>query len=376
LTLLRNTTRTLLVAGFLALALAPGAAPKGDGALAGPPVVTFACSPAPTDCKGWYTTDVVIRWYWDATTIRTEGCAWDKIDTDTQGKVEWCYAENDYASTRVEVRIKVDKTPPTVTAAVPDRPPDANGWYNRPLSISFHGADATSGIAGCSVAGYAGPDNSAASVTGTCRDNAGHTSPPLAFGFKYDATPPTVRASSSALNRAVVVRWSVSSDTQQVVVHRAPTAATGTRQMGGPRVYRGAARSFLDRHLRNGVSYVYTVLAVGQAGLVGSTKVEATPTPLFSPPRSALVSRPPLLRWASVPGASYYNVQLRRNGKKILSLWPVRTSLQLRWRWRFHHRRYRLSPGRYEWVVWPGYGDPRAVQYGRLLGRSAFTLKG
>lgn len=361
------------MAGFLALAFAPGAAPRDT--LPGAPVVSFACSPAPEDCRGWYTGDVSITWTVMGAT-RTEGCNIDTIRTDTQGKLEWCYAENDYASTRVELRIKVDKTPPTVSGAVPDRPPDANGWYNHPLSVTFTGADATSGVAGCSVAGYAGPDNAAASVAGICRDNAGHTSAPLTFGFKYDSSPPTVRASSWALNRAVVVRWTVSPDTQLVSVHRAPVAAKGTRQVNGPRVYQGAAKLYLDRRLRNGISYIYTVFAVGQAGLVGAAKVEATPTPLFDPPRDAAVRQPPLLRWAPVPGATYYNVQLRRNGRKILSLWPLQTSLQLRWRWRFQQRRYRLLPGRYDWYVWPGYGDPGAVQYGRLLGRSTFTLQG
>ncbi|HET7855536.1 MAG TPA: hypothetical protein VFL41_03690 [Gaiellaceae bacterium] len=373
-TLFRHPARPLLVAALLALALAPGASPQTNAPLAAP-VITFACTPAPEDCTGWYTTNVTVRWTWDATAIITVGCNTNTITADTQGTVQSCYAENASGqSTRVEIRIKVDKTPPTVTGAVPDRPPDANGWYNHPLSVTFHGADATSGVAGCSVAGYAGPDNAAASVAGTCRDNAGHTSAPLTFGFKYDSSPPTVQASSFALNRAVVVRWTVSPDTQMVSVHRAPIAAKGTHQVNGPRVYRGAAKLYLDRRLHNGVSYIYTVFAVGQAGLVGSAKVEATPTPLFSPPRSALVRRPPLLRWAAVPRATYYNVQLRRNGRKILSAWPVRTNLQLRWTWRFQNLRFRLSPGRYEWYVWPGFGSPAEVQYGRLLGRSGFAL--
>ena len=369
--LVRNSTRPLLITALLALALAPGASPQTSAPAA--PVITFACTPAPVDCTGWYTTNVTITWSVVSAT-RTEGCNVDTIRTDTQGKVESCYAESDSGSIRVEVRIKVDKTPPTVTGAAPDRPADANGWYNHPLSVAFQGTDATSGIAGCTVAGYAGPDNAAASVTGVCRDNAGHTSAPQAFGFKYDATPPTVRASSAALNRVVVLRWTVSPDTQQVAVHRSPIPVNGRPPPRGPRVYRGAGKVFRDTHVRNGVSYVYTVFAVGQAGLVSEAKVEAEPTPLFSPPRSALVRRPPLLKWAAVPRATYYNVQLRRNGRKIFSAWPVATSLRLRWTWHFRNRRYRLSPGRYEWYVWPGFGSPAEVRYGRLLGRSGFTL--
>jgi hypothetical protein len=322
-TVLRKSTSPPLVAGFLALASAPGAAPKGDAQLVAP-AVTFGCTPAPADCTGWYTTPVTVRWTWDATATKTVGCNTDTITWDTQGEARSCYAENQCGqSTRVEIKIKVDRTPPTVTAAVPDRPPDANGWYHHPLSMTFQGVDATSGVAACSVPAYAGPDSGAASVAGTCRDNAGNTSPAQPYGFKYDATTPTIHASSSELNETVVLRWTASSNTKSVSIHRAPAFAN-----------------------------------------------------LFSPARNALLRRPPLLRLAPVRGATDYNVQLRRNGKKILSVWPVGTSLQLHWRWRFQHRRYRLSPGCYVWYVWPGLGDPAAVRFGQLLGHSGFTLEG
>ena len=242
--------------------------------------------------------------------------------------------------------------------------------------MTFQGVDATSGVAACSVPAYAGPDSGAASVAGTSRDNAGNTSPAQPYGFKYDATTPTIHASSSELNETVVLRWTASSNTKSVSIHRAPAFAKSTRAKLGRRVYEGGGKAFRDKRLRNGVSYRYTVFAVSRAGLVDSAKVEATPTPLFSPARNALLRRPPLLRWAPVRGATYYNVQLRRNGKKILSVWPVGTSLQLHWRWRFQHRRYRLSPGCYVWYVWPGLGDPAAVRFGQLLGHSGFTLEG
>src|SRR5205823_11109816 len=69
------------------------------------------------------------------------------------------------------VSFKYDATPPAVQD-VPSRPPDANGWYNRPLTISFSGADAVSGVAGCSSASpYGGPDPSAAALRGSRRDD-------------------------------------------------------------------------------------------------------------------------------------------------------------------------------------------------------------
>ena len=58
---------------------------------------------------------------------------------------------------------------PTVTRS---RAPDANDWYNHPLSVAFAGHDITSGVEACSQATYAGPDNPSASVSGTCRRTA------------------------------------------------------------------------------------------------------------------------------------------------------------------------------------------------------------
>ena len=42
------------------------------------------------------------------------------------------------------VRIKRDVTRADSHASAPDRAPDSNGWYNRPLTVTFIGTDATS----------------------------------------------------------------------------------------------------------------------------------------------------------------------------------------------------------------------------------------
>ncbi len=369
---LRTSGRFLLFSGLaaLALALAPGAAPRIRTAA---DLITYSCTPAPANCTGWYTTNVTIRWTVDPTAIETEGCRWDTVTTDTPGKLEPCAAKNvDGVWTRVELTIKVDKTAPAVTGGTPDRPPDANGWYNHPLSVAFQGADPTSGVAACTIASYQGPDSGAAAVDGACRDNAGNTSPPRQYVFKYDTTHPTLSTSAVSSNRVVLVRWRVSPDTRQVAIDRALANAAGRQAR---RVYHGAGTRFRDEKVRNGVTYVYIIRAIDHAGLVSSAKLRAVPTPLFAPRRGARVAQPPLLHWTSVRRATYYNVQLRRNGRKILSTWPRRPLLQLRWSWTFQGRRYRLSPGRYRWYVWPGFGDPAAVAYGSLLGQNEFIVR-
>ena len=85
--------------------------------------------------------------------------------------------------------------------------------------------------------------------------------------------------------------------------------------------------------------------------------------------------RRPLLRWTPVPGASYYNLQLFRRGK-ILTAWPSKPRYRLKLQWRYRGKRYRLGPGEYRWIVWPGFGPRSKADYGRRIGRRSFVVKG
>jgi hypothetical protein len=88
------------------------------------------------------------------------------------------------------------------------------------------------------------------------------------------------------------------------------------------------------------------------------------------PRADAVVTEPPLLNWRSVDRAVRYNVQLWRDGQKVLSRFPVRSRLQLDSRWSFGGTTYRFSPGVYRWFVWPWLGR----RYGRLRVNSSFTF--
>lgn len=73
-------------------------------------------------------------------------------------------------------------------------------------------------------------------------------------------------------------------------------------------------------------------------------------------------------------GARYYNLQLWRRGRKILSVWPARPRYQLKGRWKFGGGSWRLEPGRYRWFVWPGFGPRSKADYGRRLGPGRFRV--
>jgi hypothetical protein len=99
---------------------------------------------------------------------------------------------------------------------------------------------------------------------------------------------------------------------------------------------------------------------------------------LLSPAAHAAVRtrRPPLLRWMPVRGARYYNVQLFRGARKVLSAWPKRPRYQIKSHWTQLGTRQRLRRGRYRWYVWPGFGARPKARYGDLIGGRAFTVTG
>ena len=96
----------------------------------------------------------------------------------------------------------------------------------------------------------------------------------------------------------------------------------------------------------------------------------------IAPAPSALVdaTTPPLLRWTPVRGAQYYNVQLFRDGRKILSAWPTRARLQLKRAWRYGGTRERFEAGTYRWQVWPGRGARSKADYGPRIGIRKFVV--
>jgi hypothetical protein len=345
---------------------------------AAPPSITFKCTPAPDDCKGWYRSNVRIDWLVIPEDAKDVGCNDTTYTTDTAGTNEFCSASDpddpDAAAVTVALKIKVDKTPPVVTGGQPARGADVNGWYNHPVAVAFSGSDLTSGIASCTAPTFGGPDGAAASVFGTCIDNAGNVSDPFGYGLSYDATaPPLAGLKAAAGDRRVTVSWQTTGDTESVQVVRTP--GLGSEQASV--VFSGPGRKFQDDRVANGRRYVYEINVADAAGNVEDRTVAVIPHPhLVSPARLKVFrpGQPPVLEWTPVRRASYYNVQLFRNGRKILSAWPEKASYQVKKRWRYLGKRRRLVPGRYRWVVWPGYGARSESDYGKRLGPKSFRV--
>ena len=154
------------------------------------PSVTFKCSPAPQDCSGWYRSNASIDWTVIPSDAAVTGCQDKSFTTDTPGTNEFCSADDGSATVTVQLRVKVDKTPPTLLGGNPGRGADSNGWYNHPVSVAFSGTDQTSGIDAAHNAHLlrARPADPA-SLTGSCIDKADNVAT-LGYGLKYDSTAP------------------------------------------------------------------------------------------------------------------------------------------------------------------------------------------
>src|ERR671925_462213 len=228
-------------------------------------------------------------------------------------------------------------------------------------------------------------------------------SSPASFGgLREGGHAFVVRGRDAAGNLGAASRsWAIDVTAPRTTIESGPrartTAATATFRFSAsePATFecRLDARAFVSctspktyRAISSG-RHSFTVRAADRAGNVEPVPpiTRGTVTPvirnvaapaLSAPGGGPRVTSPPLLRWRPVRRATYYNVQLYRAGRKLLTAWPRRTSLQLRSSWRFAGREQRLTPGTYRWYVWPGYGPTSARKYGRMLGTSTFVVTG
>jgi hypothetical protein len=367
--------RALLLAVVgLALVVAPARAVDVT-----PPVISLSVFGTQGD-NGWFVSNVLVNWTVsdpESGITSQSGCGPTSISADTSGIKITCSATNgDGLPSTQGTNIRRDAAPPAVTANG-DRAADGGGYYNHSLTAAWSGNDGTSGIASCTSTPYSGPDGTGISLSGTCKDKAGNISAAVPFVFNYDATAPALTAITARANDAGArLAWQASG-AAKVMVMRSPA---GARAAQSGVVYDGTGDGFTDTGLKNGTRYTYLVQAADLAGNVASGSTTVTPTAdastkyLLSPGAGSSLSRPPLLRWRKIARASYYNVQLFRNGKKILSAWPTKPHYQLHSRWRYGGQRHRLVHGTYRWLLWAGYGHRSAHRYGKLLGRRTFVV--
>jgi hypothetical protein len=322
--------------------------------------ISHSCdTPISSDaCQHWYTgASVSLQWTWSPLGTLISGC--QNATFTAEALVERsCTVDWPDTSITQKIWIGIDRTPPQLVGLQPGRPPNSNGWFNRPVQLTFVGNDQTSGVASCSSTTYGGPDGAGVPIGGSCSDVAGNVGAG-SLPINYDGTPPE-RPSVEVLpgNKRVSLEWSAPPGMQAEVVR--------SRKGGKPViVFSGTDDRLTDTRLHNSRRYRYVVTLIDQAGNRSADAASAVPTSsaLLLPARGAHVHNAPMLVWKPVRRARYYNAQLLRSRHKVLTRWPRRSHLQLR----------KLVPGRYCWYVWPGFGKRSEHRYGDLLGKSCFT---
>jgi hypothetical protein len=339
-----------------------------------PPQVTGAATSRAPDAGGWFNRPVTVAFSGTDATSGIASCSAPTHSAGDGAAVAVTGTCTDVAGNTAagSTTLRYDATPPSVAAA-PDRAPDAKGWYRKPVTVSFSGADATSGVASCSEAQrYAGPDSASVAIAGTCRDAAGNVAPEQAVELRYDATAPALAAAKARIERgAARVTWKRPGDVTAIEIERRP----GVNGRAATIVYQGRGQAFVDRTVKPGAAYRYEIRAIDAAGNVGRLAVSTAPAgPLRLPAAGATVGKRVTLAWRPVAGARFYNVQLYRGSTKVLTAWPKAATLRLPQSWTFAGKRQRLAPGLYRWYVWPARGTRERPAYGRALGSSTFRV--
>jgi hypothetical protein len=206
-----------------------------------------------------------------------------------------------------------------------------------------------------------------------------------------DTTPPAEVGSPKAVagDHVVTLAYTVPADADFAYVEvtrfgpgetpgPALKRATARARAAGTLVYRGRASRIVDGPLRNGVAYRYVLGTVDKVGNRSKgVAVAALPRSvrLESPADGTVVAAGSVFRWRTTAGADYYNVQLFRGSRKVLSSWPAANRFVLPRTWSYNGGRHTLAAGVYRWFVWAGYGPRTARRYSPVLGWSTFVVR-
>jgi len=333
------------------------------------PSVTGAAPDRPPGRQGWYRAPVTIAFAGDDALSGIAACtvvSYAGPEGPRAAATGACRDRAGNESGTLKFWLRYDVTGPRVLQARRGRRPDHGRWYRRPVRVRFRARDRLSGRARCTPVTYRGPDGRG-TVRATCSDGAGNVAT-RDFPIRYDATAPTVELRGKPGGRMAVLRWRAAPDARSFRLSRWIRGRPGTREV----VYRGSRHRHVDRGLTNGRRYRYAVVATDRAGNRGRDRTRVKPhRALLGPPADAQLTAPPLLRWTPVLGARYYNLQIVRDGRTILSDWPRRARYPLPATWSFKRRNRTLVPGTYTWYVWAAR---RRAPGGQRIGHRRFVI--
>lgn len=154
------------------------------------------------NAAGWYSEDVTIDW--QATDpAPSSGTPTDPLDTVASTEGSGVIYTSDPSCDLADqcatgsLALSIDKSAPAASASASPLP-NAKGWNNTSVVVSFSGTDGLSGIDSCDTAVVL-TEGAGQSGTGTCTDKASNVSAPAtASGINIDKTAPSVACQSPA----------------------------------------------------------------------------------------------------------------------------------------------------------------------------------
>jgi hypothetical protein len=276
-----------------------------------PPQVTNISAARAPDANGWYNHAVAVMLAGSDATSGIASCDAPTYSGPDAGSAVIGGVCRDVAgntSAPASVTIEYDGTAPSASASLA-RGPDANGWYAKPVGVSFGGTDAMSGIASCTPATtYAGPDSGTAGAAGQCTDRAGNHSDATAT-FRYDSTRPTAVAQPARppdengwYSKPLTVEFKGTDTLSGVASCTAPISYSKPDTAGAK--VTGTCRD-----------------AAGNVSALASSSFKFDATPPAVPAVEILASGTAVtLAWAKSSGAASYEVLRAPPGKRKLSL--------------------------------------------------------
>ncbi|WP_246319502.1 OmpL47-type beta-barrel domain-containing protein [Nocardioides kongjuensis] len=171
------------------------------------PTITAAVAPAP-NAAGWNRSDATVTFTCadEAGGSGVASCLADgtspasasrTITTETAGTlVSGTGTDNAGNKATTATTVKLDRTAPSITAST-DRAPNAAGWYDHDVTVSFQCADALSGVQSCPAAPTLG-EGADQSAGGSATDRAGNTASAQQSGIDVDTTAPVLTGSFPA----------------------------------------------------------------------------------------------------------------------------------------------------------------------------------
>ena len=161
-----------------------------------PPTITASADRAP-NTNGWYSAPVTVSFSCGDALSGVASCP-STVTVNVDGKSQPASGTaTDKAgnSATASLSINLDQTSPTISDKA-DRAPNANGWYNVPVTVSFTCGDSLSGVASCNSPVTLSSDGAGQSVSGTATDKAGNSATASVTGINIDRAPPTITASA------------------------------------------------------------------------------------------------------------------------------------------------------------------------------------